>query len=66
MRNSAQDPGVVRWFYLTPDALWRVPADVRDPLAWVQEQPRALVLRRENQVVWRRDQNQQRHLAVVR
>lgn len=64
--RSAQDPGrPVRWFYVTASSVRTVPASVSDPLAWVRENPEALVLRRENEIVWRRAQDPGSGLATV-
>lgn len=77
MPNSAQDPGPsVRWYYLTPDALLAIPPGVspENRVAWARDQG-ALVVRRGNEIVWRRGQDPQsrpasprkrRHLAAVK
>lgn len=56
MPNSARDPGrPVRWFYLSLAGLFTVPPEGRpDPVAWARGRSDVLVLRRENEVVWRR------------
>lgn len=76
MPNSAQDPGPdVRWYYLTPSGLLLAfPPGVspENRVAWAREKG-ALVVRRGNEIIWRRAQDPtcrparpRGHLAVVK
>lgn len=77
MLNSAQDPGPsVRWYYLTPSALLAIPSGVspENRVAWARDRG-ALVVRRGNEIIWRRAQDPQSrpatprkrgHLAVIK
>lgn len=56
--RSAQDPGrPVQWIYVTKSTVRRLPDSIPDPLAWARENPAVLVLRRGNEIVWRRAQD---------
>lgn len=67
-----QDTGIVRWYMFFPDtSLLAIPAWVKDPVAYGRNSGASLV-RRENDVVWRREQTptpsgtSRSYLAVVR